>query len=285
MNIIKQLENRGILSRKEGMNNRLTYLKLWLHGLIHGHNLYNLYFTKTDIWVVLKGGVKIKYLDKLNSVSSIITSYGSFEEQELHEVIKNVKNGSVFFDIGANVGLYSLVVANNFTRMEIYAFEPIPDTMKELKDNLMKNNLQGNTIHLVDSAVSNYNGVADITSDFHGSNYITTADSKINHISVPCISIDTFVKINNITKIDFIKIDVEGKEDLVLEGAIESISKFKPTILVELTKEENLFGDRILASPKISINILLNLGYKYKILDDTIKRSYHNYLFYSGISK
>lgn len=262
------------------MINWYTYLKLSFNRLIHGHKLYKLDFNKSGLWVVLNNGVRLKYLDKFNSISSTITTYGSFEEQELQQVMNNLKSRSVFFDVGANVGLYSLMVANNFIDMDIYSFEPLPETMKELRENLKENNLHGNSIHLIQSAISNYDGFVNITSDLHSSNYITTPDSKINHLSVPCTTIDIFVKNNNIKKLDFIKIDVEGKEDLVLEGAMDSLRKFKPILLIELIEKNKDFLDRISATPEVSINKLLNLGYKYTRLDDSTDQSFHNYLFY-----
>ncbi|HAW57759.1 MAG TPA: hypothetical protein DCX03_01890 [Bacteroidales bacterium] len=265
----------------------------WLNQHIARYHTYSLLFDGADTWVVLRTNVILKYINEFNSVSKIITDTGQFENGEIERVIENLNEGSIFFDIGANVGIYSISVAKKFSDIHIFAFEPVPNTAQIFKENVIKNNVSSKIL-LIEEAVTNTDGFVNITMDFHSSNYITICDSKYNCKLVRSTTIDTFVKANKIPKIDLIKIDVEGKENYVLKGAIKSIDTFKPVILVELTEQDNQkFADRANHDYNESIQLLLNLGYKYYIFDDhsnvfhmdckndgCFERSYHNYLFY-----
>lgn len=268
----------------------------WLNQLVSDHDTYSLLFDGSNTWIVLKkNNIKIKYLDRLNSISSIILTIGNFEETELDLVESNLREGSVFFDIGANVGLYSITMAKKFEDIKIYAFEPVPDTIREFKDNIDKNEVPFGKICLIEAAVSDRDGHVDITTDFHSSNYLTRSDSTVNHIEVGSVTIDNFVQKNDIRRISLIKIDVEGNEYLVLKGAMESIKKFRPVIVIELIEKDLEFSENKYEDPNKSINILLNLDYKYYILDDNsnllhmdnkdkgcFNIPFHNYIFYHG---
>lgn len=262
-----------------------------LNKLTKNH-AFSLLFEKGETWIIINNDIYLQYNNKFNSVSSIILDYGNFEEVELELVHKNLSEKSVFFDIGANVGLYSLSAARQFNNIEIHAFEPVPDTFRELKNNLEKNQLNSKII-INQLAVSNTNESVYMTTDYHSSNYMTESTSLQNKIEVTCTTIDDYVEKYSIQKIDFIKIDVEGQELLVLQGCEQCLKKFKPILLVEIIEQENIFFDRKFQDYMQVINYLTDLGYKYYQIDDNKclipaeklaeakpVNSYHNYLFY-----
>jgi len=241
---------------------------------------------------VLENGLQLKYTNKFNSVSAVIVSHGSFEELELNLVSANLPDSSVFFDIGANVGLYSLSIAHQGRGVEIHAFEPVPDTVLDFKDNLSRNGLDDRII-LNQLAVADADGLVYITSDYHSSNYLTDPESTQNKLEVRCTKVDTYVRDKCIQRIDFLKVDVEGKELSVLKGAEESLKRFRPIVLAEIFESPSDFFDRKTEDFREIINFMLNLGYKYYVIDDknilvhldrieeaVFSRSYHNYLFY-----
>lgn len=248
-------------------------------------------------WLVLPNEIKLKYLDKFNSVSSIIISEGNFENIELQIVSNNLKENSVFFDIGANIGFYSLSLAKMFNNIKIHAFEPVKETFLDLESNISKNNIS-NKIIVNNVAVGDVNGNVFITNEYHSSNYLVNASSTQHKEEVKLITIDSYIKDNSIDKIDFIKIDVEGRELLVLKGANESLRIFKPFILVELFEKPSNFMDRFVDDYKESISYLLGMNYEYYIIDDNgslvnmynikqakLLNSFHNYFFYHKDNK
>lgn len=151
-------------------------------------------------------------------------------------------------DIGSNIGIYSLAFANIFKKSVIYSFEPNYNTYKKLCDNIkintnlscrvkcfnlgLSNNFGKNNIGLPDNifynkySFSNKKNNSELYSIYGTKNVIT--------INVDLL--DNFVKNNNLTKIDFIKIDVEGSEFNVLKGGINTIKKFRPIIFMELNE-------------------------------------------------
>lgn len=278
-----------ILNSRNTMN--FSDVSFYLSEQTKKKNL-SLMFEKGNTWIILKNGIQLNYTDKFNSVSEIIVSHGSFEECELNVVFANLTKQSVFFDIGANVGFYSLSVAHHFKDIEIHAFEPVPDTLLDFKKNISRNKLE-NKIILNELAVSDKNGSVYMTSDHHSSNYITEAESPQCTLEVECITVDTYVEKHSIKKIDIIKIDVEGKELSVLKGAKHALKTFKPILLIELIEKDSLFLDRKCDNYNEVIAFLIELGYKYYIIDDmnqlihqnkiepvSLINSFHNYLFY-----
>jgi len=140
----------------------------------------------------------------------------------------------ICLDIGANIGNHALVTAQ-FCK-HLYLFECQKDIAEILENNLKLNN------------ISNYSlfnfGLADKNGETHfypNTNNNTGASSfcgnwenvSQDHITLPIRRGDDVIKENNITKIDFIKLDVEGFEAEVLTGLKETFQAHKPIILME----------------------------------------------------
>jgi len=133
------------------------------------------------------------------------------------------KNGDVVVDIGAGIGeetiIFSKLVADNGL---VYSIEAHPTTFKSLKyiieDNTFRN------VKLFNCAISDTDGLLKIEDDENSylKNSIGTTISS-NYFEVPSISLDSFVKQNNISRIDFLKSNIEGAEQLMIGGMEESI--------------------------------------------------------------
>lgn len=160
-----------------------------------------------------------------------------FESSEIKFVIDILKPGNVVFDIGANVGVYTITMAKIVGESgHVYAFEPGERELKTLKDNIALNNIKNVTV--IEAAVSNKVGVSDFAISHDGAmNSLTDTGHPLQDIetwtSVKTITLDSFVAENNIKMIDFIKIDVEGAEKLVIEGASKTIKDMNTCIMFE----------------------------------------------------
>lgn len=186
-------------------------------------------------------------------------------EENLHNIIsKNLRHDSVLIDIGANFGFFALMASKKITDGKIYAFEPVRETFQYLKDNVDINGLS-NRIIIRQAAVSDREGHIHITNNKFGGNHLLTKKLH-NSESVPTIRLDTFVIQNNIKRIDTIKCDVEGAELLVLKGGEHCISKYHPTIILEI--QENWIR-RFGYSPSDIFDLLRNHGYNYKLIIGT----------------
>lgn len=180
--------------------------------------------------------------------------------------IKNLKDDSIFYDIGANYGYYSLLAKKIIRVGEIHSFEPVPKTFKYLSKNLF--NARG--IFLNQLAVFNKKIEIDFydmeTAGIPGSSTFNLTQrhrefslksANPQKIQVQTITLDDYC--NNYSKPTFLKIDVEGAEGEVIEGGIETLKQGNPIIAMEVWNTNN-------ESHLRAINILYELGYKsYKI--------------------
>jgi FkbM family methyltransferase len=234
----------------------MTKIKAILNHLINGtflkrisenkkHQLFREYdaFMKSDqeyIIKMLSSSIHILLFKKAN-LSRELYCYG-FEEAEMQFLKKYLKNDDVVFDIGANVGLFTLIcsefVGNSGT---IHAFEPSPQTFNWLEQNVNSNKLKN--VILNQLAVSDKDG----TIGFHLSeegydafNSIVKPSKGSNYISqtVNCLTLDSYVEKHQLQgKIQIIKIDVEGFEISLLSGASRILSaENAPDLVVEFTE-------------------------------------------------
>jgi FkbM family methyltransferase len=165
---------------------------------------------------------------------------------KLADLIKQSK--PILLDVGACTGSYALL--DKVANVEIHSFEPVKKTYAVLCKNIESNESKTKAYNC---AVSNYDGFGTLKtvpydgaialSLVDGRPSFTRKDTKSSQVRV--ITVDCFCKDKNIIP-DFIKIDVEGGELRVLQGAKTIIKKHKPIILCEFSQENaNQFGYHI----------------------------------------
>ena len=165
----------------------------------------------------------------------------------------DLKEG-VFLDIGANVGKYSIMLGKRMgVDGRVLAFEPEPNNIKSLKKNIELNRV--NNIDIIEKACSNSKGEIDfyLSSNNTGGHSITAKTN--NKITVQADTLDNILKERGVSRVDMVKIDVEGAEYLVLRGASIMLRKFRPKIIFESWGSESY--------NKIK-DILIPNGYKIK---------------------
>lgn len=152
-------------------------------------------------------------------------------------ILSCIKDGMYYFDIGANNGYYySLKIAKKCLGCKIYSFEPDPQILFHLKKNVEFNKIEN--IKIVDVALSDKDGHAMLTKDLGASGFLVLENSRnIPTVSVRCTTFDTYTSDNNISRIDLIKVDIEGGEFNFLKGAKKSLIKFRPLIIMEMTDD------------------------------------------------
>ena len=170
------------------------------------------------------------------------SKYAEITEIKLFKAF--AKQSSVIFDVGANTGLYSVVSRGINPNAKIYAFEPYLINAHRFKKNMQLNNIEdvnllekavGNSKDDIEFAVPAHDQICDVLSaDTEFTNRFYKKWGSYKNVMVPQITIDTFMTSENLNGIDLIKIDVENYESFVLEGALETLDKFSPTIFIEI---------------------------------------------------
>lgn len=157
-----------------------------------------------------------------------------------------VADDAVCLDVGANIGLYSMAFSVLAPRGRVFAFEPSPGSFEYLRGNVEANGLAN-----VESYQLALGDQADGTVHFHDVPFFTAGSFTVDddsfltsevlgssYLEAPATTLDGFVAEHGIQRVDMVKIDVEGAEMSVLDGAKETLSTMRPKVVLEF----NSFG-------------------------------------------
>lgn len=165
---------------------------------------------------------------------------GGYEKGELalyRKVLKNLYKDPLMLDIGSNNGSHSLYLSSYCNK--IFSFEPDKKIYKLLIKNLQLNRIQNiKTFNLAISDFNKKNQIFYSSDDFNLGTGSLNKDHNLNNkkeILVSTVKGDQIC--NKVSKVDFIKIDVEGHELNVLEGLRLTMEKFTPTIAIEISNK------------------------------------------------
>lgn len=179
---------------------------------------------KSEAKIVKIPNGKLKVTTKDTSVSLSLLAKGSYEPKETELVLKKLKRGDVFFDIGANIGYYTVLASKKVgPRGRVFAFEPDFENFKQLSENVKLNKCKN--VVLENKAVSDRNGRIKFKIE-HLKKGESRA-SKNGQISVPTIKLD------NYGKIDVLKMDIEGAEIMALRGAKKTLNRRGIKLFIE----------------------------------------------------
>lgn len=159
--------------------------------------------------------------------------FASYEPEQTHLFEKLIKPGNVVFDVGAHAGYYSLL-SSVLVGLDgkVFAFEPNPDNFNHLDKHVKLNRLENVTV--MECAVGDENGFSFFE---FGSGSGTGHLSNQGAFKVQTVRLDDVV-LENLVNPDFIKIDTEGAEMIVLTGAKQIISERKPVIFLSTHGDE-----------------------------------------------
>ena len=263
-------------------------------------NLYEEIFSKINSGVrseyIEIDGQKL-FLDKEDSLllSTRKNNYDKFEVECLKQIIKK---GDIVVDLGANIGYYTLILAQLVGKSgHVYAFEPEPSNFEILSKNVKEN--KHDNVTLVQKAISDKNGKVKlyVSKRNLASHRIFDAEDKRKSIEVDVTTLDEyFQKSKKLVK--FIKMDVEGAEGAAISGASKIIQDSKNLVIMMeyFPKWIKKFGDipeEILKSLVGKKFKLFNINKKNKKLDPILitnfveeyneqKKNYTNVLCVKG---
>jgi len=170
---------------------------------------------------------------------------GEYESRETALIMQITKNCRSIVDVGANVGYYSVnipLMSPSVTR--VYAFEPLAEAYEQLCRNIQLNKIDHVVRHFNVAVSNNETSMELFVPKVFGSSATSSvelhpevANSKV---VVDSITLDKLFKNQIIENCDFLKIDVEGGEKFVLEGASELLSVERPVILAEILRKWSL---------------------------------------------
>ena len=210
------------------------------------------------------------YIDKNDTVvSESLIYFNSWSEPEVKLLKKHLKKGQVFVDVGAHIGVFTLTAAKLVgPKGHVYAFEPNPNSFKLLKKNVKANKFKNVT--LFNMAVTD-----KVSKTSLYVNNQNTGDTRISKPGIPSrkIKVETtnLDRVLKNTKVDFMKIDVQGAEMLVLKGAEKVLVKNKK---MKTLLEVWPYGlNKLKTSGKNLIKMISDMGFKvYSVSDKSLNR-------------
>jgi FkbM family methyltransferase len=186
------------------------------------------------------GAVSFRLVPK-GAVAFDIWSGLRFERPELEFILKVLQPGMTFFDIGVNVGVFSVAAGKAMSESQgsIYAFEPCPATFAILEKNLQENELT--VVHAQCLAVSERSGAASLYVNAAMKDGLNSLEDPshgdaevVGTVPVRVTTLDEFIVEHDIPRVDVMKVDVEGAELLVFRGARSLLARADaPLILYE----------------------------------------------------
>jgi len=165
---------------------------------------------------------------------------GRWWDIEVHDwILAYVKPGMVCVDAGANFGAFSMLMARAVGPQGwVYAFEPCQDFVVRLRQHMEINGLQNVSVY--EQALGGAPGAAVCIQDgppYHSTARVHSVSAGAGEVAVEVVALDTFFAARKAP--GFIKIDVDGCESELLEGARQLIEQAKPIIVIEIPLSED----------------------------------------------
>ena len=216
---------------------------------------------------------KIKWnLDLDEAIDLSIYLFGTFERKisNIKKLLSKRKDSLTIIDIGANIGSVSLLLAKTFENSKIFAIEPTNYAFNKLSNNLNLNKDLNSKVFLKQFFITNKKKPLKVWSSWnfnHSGNKHQKHLGDLKEIKQNSyLSLDQFIKDEDLENIDFIKIDVDGYELDVLLSGEEFLRRNKPIIFIEIAPY--LYPEFGYSCHEL-IKFIQKLGYAF--LDENIK--------------
>lgn len=183
------------------------------------------------------------------------------DKSALEEIIQDLDQDTTFYDIGANIGLYSCSIGK-IAECDVYSFEPHPENAKRLAENAQRNDI---SLNLIQKAVSDVEGTEKINIEKNvsgeGQANLTTGETGQD---VDSCRLDNLIPQDDISKADAMKIDVEGAEIKVIDG-MENLSteELPESIYCEIHPTVTRHG----STPEEVEQKLEDMGYSLEVME------------------
>jgi FkbM family methyltransferase len=158
---------------------------------------------------------------------------GWYESEKQRAIFQEVRPNTVFYDVGANVGFYSLLASVLVGPGKVFSFEPMPRNLSYLKKHLDLN--RAGNVDVQALAISDKNGVARFRVEESGYMGHISAEGDI---SVETATLDSLVQDGRALPPNYIKMDIEGAEHEALLGARECFQRYRPTLFLATHGQE-----------------------------------------------
>lgn len=184
------------------------------------------------------------------------------EQELIKRVLSSVEEDNVFYDIGANIGIYACLVGAKITKRggSVVAFEPVPSVFDTLERNLQRNGVNSQSFNV---ALANQNGTSKMSLNGKTGHQLSVDQGTVN---IETRRADEFISEYDIRSPSVCKFDIEGAEYLALDGFRQTLANSDCRLVfceIHTNKIEQLGG-----SAEDVENLLVKLGFEIEYLDN-----------------
>jgi FkbM family methyltransferase len=204
------------------------------------------------------------FVDIFERIQSYMYFIGEYERYETRKFIHSIKSDDVVLDLGANIGYFSLIASKLVGQKgHVFSFEASPKIYELLCENCSLSNKNISHFNLAvaeKEETLKFNLPRDPKEQGSGS----LSTNNTGDIEIKGISIDQFVQTENITRLNFIKMDIEGAEVKALLGMKKTIFNYRPKILFEFSPSR--YNELEIIRFNSLVKFMKDLSYKFKFL-------------------
>ncbi|MFO0807413.1 MAG: FkbM family methyltransferase [Gemmataceae bacterium] len=229
-------------------------------ALLHGGEILGIEIAAGGVVFITKAGIRFR-LDPADQRQPPleVLNFGPFEKEDGEMLAGLIAPGAVVYDVGANIGWYSLHLAAADPSVRVFAFEPVPSTLSRLRDNLALNGLPN--ITLIDHGLSDRDEELTfyVYPEGSGGSSAANMSGRPSVHEVRCVVKrldDVYTTLS--AGPDVMKVDVEGAELFVLRGAVECLNRHRPVVFCEMLRK---WAAKFNYHPNDIIDLLRSLGY------------------------
>jgi FkbM family methyltransferase len=190
---------------------------------------------------------------------------GLYDYDEMNFLLRYLRAEDSFLDIGANIGVYTLLAASKIHSGSIYSFEALPKNYERLQENVKLNKFEQVKTHAI--AVSNQTGTVGLNLAEGDSMPFITHSATDKTITVPTDTLDNLLQNQPLANLTLAKMDIEGAEILALKGALSLLKQQRPHVwILEINDTVSHFGHQ----KQDLVDFLYGYGYNlYRYNADT----------------
>lgn len=239
-----------------------------------GATMFDSIVMQTMLGFEKRGAVVLDKLDQAgleynprSVIGNKLFVYGQFEEKEIQffSDLLLQSDAPVVLDIGANIGLHAIRWAGSCPSLRAYAFEPSRQTLSMIRNNVDRTGHSAR-IEVIPQAVSDQVGSGEFfhcEDDAYSSLRDTRRKRVVDSYQVDITTIDAFVFARGLSRVDLVKIDVEGFEGEVLMGGVRTLRQFRPHLFVEI-----FAGAHSNPDPQGTVEFVQSVGYDAYVFKD-----------------
>ncbi len=166
---------------------------------------------------------------------------GLYDYDDMNFLLRYLRAEDSFLDIGANIGVYTLLAASKIHSGSIYSFEALPKNYTRLQENIEFNQFKHVKTYAI--AVSNQTGTVALNLAEGDSMPFITHSATDTTITVPTDTLDNLLQNQSLANLTLAKMDIEGAEILALKGALSLLKQQRPYVwILEVNDTVSHFG-------------------------------------------